>query len=173
MEICIWSWNGEDNQDHLIATGSVPVEKFGGSDFEGMVRLNTPGETDGKAGSVSIGIQWHSENKASTAHGQDANDTDQKNGLQKQIPFYFQKVLFWDSSNGTIPPDLLQRAYLEIDDNNSGYIDKFELIKALQLCGLRASQPVWNNLFNELDKDTSGQIDTQEFFAFLLDRGKK
>merc|ERR1711879_356397 len=138
--------------------------------------MGPPGEEDKKVGSISIGIAWQGESKHEQKPSQQEQKTSQQaleNEPANNLPFHFQRALFWDSSNGEIPSELLDLAYKEIDTNNSGHIQKTELIEALQQCGVKASRSVYSDLFTSLDTDMSGQIDRQEFSTFLRDRNSK
>jgi hypothetical protein len=94
---------------------------------------------------------------------------------EKEPPVYLQKVLFWSrqqdpgdpSSQQSIPTELLEMAFQEIDEDNSGFIVVDELVEALHLCGLNAHPKAVDRVIQDMDKNASGDIDITEFVEFF------
>lgn len=90
---------------------------------------------------------------------------------EKKIPVFLKRVLNWDDEkeddDDEIPTDLLQRAFWEIDEDGSGSIEMGELVGALQLCGLPASEAAMSQVMCEIDKNNDGEIDLGEFVDFF------
>lgn len=90
---------------------------------------------------------------------------------EQRAPVYLQKVLFWGQEEGEdegeIPQELLEFAFKEIDDDDSGVIEMEELVEALRLCGLEASQAASDTIMKEIDKNASGDVDIHEFVEFF------
>lgn len=103
---------------------------------------------------------------------------------QKPVPASLKKVFFWKQEveeNGAeeeIPNELLEFAFREIDEDDSGNIEIHELLDGFRRCGLPAQEEAVANVMKEIDKNQSGDIDLHEFVEFFrhieeLDRFQK
>eukprot|EP00913_Durusdinium_trenchii_P020488 g19247.t1 len=86
----------------------------------------------------------------------------------RRVPVMLQKVIFWTQENeeneeAELPMELLQAAYQEIDEDGSGSVTLVELVDALKLCGLNASEAAATTVMQEIDKNMNGTIDIHEF----------
>jgi len=63
--------------------------------------------------------------------------------------------------------DTLRRTFRVIDENRNRKIDREELELGLREFGLSMSRPEVNQLFDELDKDHSGNVSFDEFLQAL------
>ncbi|CAE7224082.1 CPK22 [Symbiodinium natans] len=93
-------------------------------------------------------------------------------GSIKRVPVMLQKVIFWtqeneDNEDAELPMELLQAAYQEIDEDGSGSVTLVELVDALKLCGLNASEAAATTVMQEIDKNMNGTIDIHEFVMFF------
>jgi len=57
----------------------------------------------------------------------------------------------------------MRRVYVQIDDDNSGFIDLQELNKALQLVGIRIPGYELRDLVEAADRERDDKIDLEEF----------
>ncbi|CAK9048040.1 unnamed protein product, partial [Durusdinium trenchii] len=90
----------------------------------------------------------------------------------RRVPVMLQKVIFWTQENeeneeAELPMELLQAAYQEIDEDGSGSVTLVELVDALKLCGLNASEAAATTVMQEIDKNMNGTIDIHEFVMFF------
>lgn len=87
----------------------------------------------------------------------------------KGPPVMLQKVLFYQQSSedDEIPLEMLEGAFREIDEDESGSIDLAELVEALRQCGLEASKAATEIIIKEIDKNASGDVDIHEFIEFF------
>jgi len=97
---------------------------------------------------------------------------DPEGGRKEKVPVALKRTLYWSQENPDepdleIPTELLQAAYLEIDDDQSGSVTIEELVEALQRCGLPASKTAAENVIHEVDKNADGTIDIHEFIEFF------
>jgi len=93
-------------------------------------------------------------------------------GGPRRVPVMLQKVIFWTQENeeneeAELPMELLQAAYQEIDEDGSGSVTLVELVDALKLCGLNASEAAATTVMQEIDKNMDGTIDIHEFVLFF------
>jgi len=59
--------------------------------------------------------------------------------------------------------DKLQKAFAAMDEDGDGFIDQFELKKALELAGLYPSIQEVNDLIKEVDINKNGVVEISEF----------
>lgn len=89
---------------------------------------------------------------------------------QRKAPVMLRKILYWNEENDAdaeIPTYMLELAFREIDADMGGSIDTSELVTALRLCGLNASDAATDTVMKEIDKNASGDIDIHEFVEFF------
>eukprot|EP00927_Polykrikos_kofoidii_P051254 TRINITY_DN45040_c0_g1_i1.p1 TRINITY_DN45040_c0_g1~~TRINITY_DN45040_c0_g1_i1.p1 ORF type:complete len:647 (-),score=118.32 TRINITY_DN45040_c0_g1_i1:47-1873(-) len=89
---------------------------------------------------------------------------------EKHAPVYLQEVLDWcqdENNQEEIPTDLLEAAFGEIDEDDSGCIEMDELTNALRECGLPVSDAAMALVMTQIDEDQSGYVDIQEFVRFF------
>jgi hypothetical protein len=90
-------------------------------------------------------------------------------------PEHLQQVLFWNKNQDrgdvaaqqSVPTELLELAFQEIDEDNSGFIVVEELVEALHMCGLNAHPKAVETIILEMDANNSGDIDIVEFVDFF------
>lgn len=66
-----------------------------------------------------------------------------------------------------IPETLLEAAFMEIDSNFSGKITTHELAEALRDCGLNVDEESMDRIMRDMDTDSSGKLDIEEFAEFF------
>lgn len=101
--------------------------------------------------------------------------SDGSEGAERVPPEHLQQVLFWSKNQdhgdvGTkqsVPTEMLELAFQEIDGDNSGFIIVDELVEALHMCGLNAHPKAVETIISEMDANNSGDIDIVEFVDFF------
>lgn len=83
------------------------------------------------------------------------------------LPCFKKVISMGTGEKTTIPIELLEAAFGEIDDDWTGSITSEELKEAFEQCGLEPSSEAMDSIMHEIDKDSSGSIEVQEFVAFF------
>lgn len=170
--------------DKNVRLGDLPRAQV----IEALQRLQAAADEEKRKNTISRGqrLEVASQKAATEAkalhameHGDDKSD-EESTASEKpkrspktpkpKAPVALQKVVFWSqqhSDGESIPTELLQLAYREIDKDCSGSIMMEELVSGLAECGLHASQTVMESIMLEIDKNSDGTISIVEFVDFF------
>eukprot|EP00933_Yihiella_yeosuensis_P008746 TRINITY_DN11437_c1_g1_i1.p1 TRINITY_DN11437_c1_g1~~TRINITY_DN11437_c1_g1_i1.p1 ORF type:complete len:627 (+),score=137.43 TRINITY_DN11437_c1_g1_i1:108-1988(+) len=157
------------------STKAMPALNLGEEDVH-VGRLQRIREARQKANEQRMMLEASvEERKMGSSKDSDAphseGDMDSETGMKRKVPVALQKVIFWsqDEENGEedIPMYMLEAAYREIDEDGSGSCTMEELVSALALCGLHASQEAADMVMKDIDKNMDGTIDIHEFVEFF------
>ncbi|CAK0900116.1 unnamed protein product [Prorocentrum cordatum] len=101
--------------------------------------------------------------------------SDDIGGAERVPPQHLQAVLFWNQNKDlddvaaqqSVPTEMLEMAFQEIDEDSSGFIVVEELVEALHMCGLKAHPKAVERIILDMDKNNDGDIDIVEFCEFF------
>lgn len=94
--------------------------------------------------------------------------------IDSNAPINLKRIFQWGERKGEggrfgshVPDELIEDAFREIDEDESGEISLDEFMMAVRRLGLEPSKEAFQAILVEVDKDASGTLDYKEFYSFF------